>query len=98
MVKKDLTETASKKLRGRALHASDVNIWVRFAKNDATDSYRFCFGGFHICSVRFPSINARPAHRRLLRAFAPLGEPHSRPSTILGDKLDTCALKSRNQL
>jgi hypothetical protein len=38
------------------------------------------------------------AHQHLLRAFAPLREPHSRATTVLWDKLDTCAFKSRNKL
>jgi hypothetical protein len=38
------------------------------------------------------------AYRHLFRAFAPLREHHTRSSTVLGNKLDTCALKSRNQL
>jgi hypothetical protein len=44
------------------------------------------------------SISATLAHQHLLRAFGPLREPHSRSATVLRNKLDTCALKSRNQL
>ena len=41
----------------------------------------------HICSAPFPSIGETVAQRHLLRAFAPLGEPHSRSSTVLRNEL-----------
>jgi hypothetical protein len=39
-------------------------------------------------STSAPAINATLAYRHLFRAFAPLREPHSRSSAILGNKLD----------
>jgi hypothetical protein len=41
-------------------------------------------------------LDAGTSH--LLRALAPLCEPHAHATTVLSDKLDTCAFKSRNKL
>jgi hypothetical protein len=46
----------------QTLASFEQRNWVRFAKRDATDSYRFCFGGFRRRTLPpFSSMNSTPS-------------------------------------